>query len=95
MIKRRVRVTSTGLMVVNMRVAGKMENNTESELILPRVEKPNRENGKMERDFIGYKIPLNEHFYELIIMSEHKLREETNYEYYNLSINKHLTFFTI
>jgi len=54
MIKRKVMVFSTGQMVENMKEDGKMVNNMESEHILVLVEKPNKENGKMERDFNGF-----------------------------------------
>ena len=49
---------SSGLMVVNMKEDGRMENNTESELTHQPVVKPNKDNGKKERDSIGSKVVI-------------------------------------
>ncbi len=55
MIKKRVTEYSIGPTVENMKVAGKMENNMELEHTPQQVERPNKENGKKERGFIGYR----------------------------------------
>ncbi len=52
-IKKKDMVTFIGLMEGNMRGVGKMENNMELVSIHPQVEKLNRVNGRMERDFNG------------------------------------------
>jgi len=57
-IRKKVKVTSFGPMAVNMKVAGRMVSNTESELTLPLVVKLNKENGRTVNGFTGYKIPL-------------------------------------
>lgn len=51
MIKKKVRVLSTGLMAGSMKVAGKMENSMAMEITLLLVAKSNKEDGKKERDF--------------------------------------------
>jgi hypothetical protein len=55
MIKRKDKVLFTGQMVGNTKVAGKMENNMASEHTLQQVAKPNKENGKKERDSTGFR----------------------------------------
>merc|ERR1712025_869300 len=57
MIRKKAKVTSTGQMVVNMKVVGKMESNTVLELIPPPAGRPNRVNGPMARDCIGFLTP--------------------------------------
>jgi hypothetical protein len=52
-IKKKDMVTFIGLMEGNMRGVGKMENNMELVSIHLQVEKLNRVNGRMERDFNG------------------------------------------
>jgi len=53
MIKKKVRVLSTGLMAGSMKVAGKMENSMAMEITPLQVAKSNKEDGKKERDFNG------------------------------------------
>ena len=45
--------TFTGRMVENTKAVGKMENSMESVCTLQQVEKPSKENGRMEKDFSG------------------------------------------
>jgi len=54
MTRRKDMVCSTGQMVESMRVDGKMENNMESVLTQVLEERPNKENGQMERDSDGW-----------------------------------------
>lgn len=54
MIKKKVKVDSSGLMEENMRVAGEMESNMESEHTLLQAVKPSKESGKREKDCTGY-----------------------------------------
>jgi hypothetical protein len=59
MIKKKVKVSSIGPTAENTKEAGKMENNTASESTPQLVAKPNKENGKKEKGYIGFK-PINE-----------------------------------
>jgi len=54
--KRKVRVTFTGLMVVNMRVVGRMESSMVLALILLRVVRLSRVSGPTEKDSTGFPI---------------------------------------
>jgi hypothetical protein len=56
MIRRKETESSSGLMAESMTEAGKTENNTVLELTLLPAVNPSKENGKKERDFIGFKI---------------------------------------
>ncbi len=58
-IKKRAKDNSSGQMVESMKVAGRMVNNMESVPILQHQAKLNKDNGKKEKDFIGYKT-INE-----------------------------------
>ena len=55
MIKKKAKVSSFGQMVENTMEVGKMVNKMVLELTPPQVEKLSKENGKMEKDFIGSK----------------------------------------
>jgi hypothetical protein len=59
-IKKKDKVYSIGQTEENMKENGKMESNTEQEFILQQVVKQKWENGKMEKDFIGYNQTTNE-----------------------------------
>ena len=56
MIRRKVKELSTGQMVGNTKVAGRMESNMETDSIHQPAIKLNKEDGMRERDFIGFKI---------------------------------------
>ena len=68
MIKKKVKVDSSGLMEENMRVAGEMESNMESEHTLLQAVKPSKESGKKEKDFTGYHQMTND-FHSLFLLS--------------------------
>ena len=55
MIKKKVKVFSSGQMAESMREDGKTENNTVLEPTPPLVVKQNKESGKRVKDFIGFK----------------------------------------
>ena len=55
MIRKRVKVFSSGLMVESMREDGKTENNMVLEPTPPLVVKQNKESGKRVKDFTGFK----------------------------------------
>ena len=63
--KKRVREHFIGQTGENMMAAGKMANSMVLDSTLLQVVKASKANGKMERDFIGYKI--NETIFTLII----------------------------
>jgi hypothetical protein len=65
MTKKRVKEFSIGLMEESTKEVGKTENNTELEPTPLLAVKQNKENGKKEKDFTGYRI--NEHFKLFII----------------------------
>lgn len=53
MIRKKVRVLSTGPTAENMKEAGKMANNMELGITLQQAEKLSKENGTKERDCTG------------------------------------------
>lgn len=55
MIKKKAKVSSFGQTVENTMEAGKMVNKMVLELTPPQAERLSKENGKMEKDFIGSK----------------------------------------
>ena len=63
-------VFSTGPTEENMKVAGKMVNSTELEPTLQLVVKPNKDNGKMAKGFIGWQVIIvkNDNYHYIIII---------------------------
>lgn len=55
MIRKRVKVFSSGLMAESMKEDGKTANNTELELTLLLAVKQSKESGKKVKDFTGFK----------------------------------------
>ena len=53
MIKKKVKVCSTGLMAESMKVVGKTVNSTQSERTLQQAVRLNKASGRMERDCTG------------------------------------------